>query len=663
MAVEQAIVQQDLSKGTNLATSPYAIGRQQSLILTNFLLSEHASLTVRDGTISRTTAPDTRPIIKLYDFIHPDGTITQLAIVLGDATNNQLYNRGTVPWTLIGTLGTQEVLPDILTFVGKALIINGYETPYQLTPALVLSHLTDVPTTGSVPPGAKHHALHQGFYWVWNTAAVSGSGTQAALTTAFATPDANVILKAKTPGTGGNAITIEFADDGPSTPFSISVVGTAITFHLVTDGGGVITLSGQGIIDGIPSSPEALALIGGTLAPGNDGTGVVSAMAPTNLSGGSGSTASLYDGPSSLRSSDLNDPNAWPLANQIFIDKDDGDVGNGMAQFTIAESGISPTTTQILFKYNAAYQMIGVFGSTNPAFAIQRVKSDMGCVAPRTIRFAPGFGILRLSNRGVALFNGVDDTLISEEIRPLIFGDQTFTGIDFNFIDRCQAEVVPNPPLYLLFCPVQGAALTRVFCYDLVRKAWTVLQYATSVATIQTIRNPNQLPQVLLGDYDQGQVREIFRAAAGASGTDDGVPIQWSARLRPVSAPSPQQLAYFARAILKLFEVDAGQKITWSVLFGPITTAHPAHKNGTVTIPVNVPAVIAVGGYGAAPYGGPPYGGGAGSGPSSEVDVTLGLGLIGTNARLAVSGQGHAVIRGVEFHVVPKPLGRPSVYV
>lgn len=656
------IVQQDLSRGSNLVTNPYDIGRQQSILLTNLVLAEHGSLTTRDGSIAQTTAPDLRPIIKLFDYIQPDGTIIKLAIVLGSATNNQLYNRGTTPWTLIGTLGTKETLPDILSFVGKALIINGYEVPYQYD-GTTLSHITDTPGTGSVPPGAKHHTLHQGFYWLWNTNTISGTGSFAALTTAFVPINSNLIFTARTPGTGGNAITVEYTNDGAATPFSVSVVGSAITVHLAVNGGGVITSTGQDVMDGVNVTPAAAALVTVTLAPGNDGSGLVAVLAPTNLSGGTGTSASIYDGPSSLRSSDINDPDSWPLANQIFIDKDDGDFGNGMGQFTIAESGISPTTSQILFKQFAAYQMTGVFGSTNPAFSIQKVKSDMGCVAPRTIRFAPGFGLLRLSHRGIALFNGVEDTLVSEEVRPLIFGSDTFTGIDWNYVSRCQAEVVANPPLYVLFAPTQGAALTRCFCYDLVRKAWTILQFSTSVATVQAIRDPNTLPTVLIGDYDQGHVRSIFNPVAVAEGYDGTTAIQWSARLRPAAVSSPQVRGYFHAAIVKLFGVAEGQTIFWSVIFGPVTSSTVSQKNGTITIPANVPATIPVGGYGEAPYGGPPYGAGAGSGPSSEVDVTIGLGLLGTNARLTLSGQGHVVIRGIDWLVKPKPLVRPSVYV
>ena len=37
------MIQQDLSKGSNLVTSPYLIGKQQSILDLNFLLDEHGS--------------------------------------------------------------------------------------------------------------------------------------------------------------------------------------------------------------------------------------------------------------------------------------------------------------------------------------------------------------------------------------------------------------------------------------------------------------------------------------------------------------------------------------------------------------------------------------------------------------------------------------------
>jgi hypothetical protein len=536
----RAVTQQDLSKGANLVTNPYLVGAKQGLLYLNFLLDEHGSIRTRDGTLIQTTAPipageaGLRPIIKLFDFVKIDGTISRLAILLGSAGNNTLYNRATTPWTLIGTLGTKYTLPDILTFTNLALIANGYEVPWQYD-GTTLSHIIAI-AGQTVPPGANHHTLHQGFYWLWNTNA----------------------------------------------------------------------------------------------------------------------TTTTLDGPSSLRSSDLNNPNSWPNANQIFINKDDGDSGQGMGQFTIAESGISPSTSQILFKAFSAFQMTGVFGSTNPVFSIQRIKSDMGCVAPRSIHFAPGFGLIRLTHRGFAMFDGVDDRLISEEVRPFLFGGGGFVGVDWANVQVSYGEVIPNPPLYVCACPLSGAGLSRVFVYDLVRQAWTVIQYPQALSTLQAIENAGVLPVVLMGDFNTGKVRRIFAGDAD----DDGAAIAWQALFRPATGSSPQQPTYYRRVIIKVAGVTAGQKILATAFFGALTSSAPRQIAKTLIAPVAVPRAPTFG-FGLDPFGLGAFGA-VGSGP--ETDLTMDLGLTGNNVRLLLTGNGQVWIRGIEFHVRQKPLSRASAF-
>src|SRR5438552_12498843 len=110
----QAVIQQDLSKGVNLVTNPYLIGKQQSILDLNMLLDEHGSLDVRDGTLIQTSSPDVAPnispIAKLFDFIRQDGAVFPLAILY--TTVNGLYNRGLTPWTHIGDFAIAEHLPD-----------------------------------------------------------------------------------------------------------------------------------------------------------------------------------------------------------------------------------------------------------------------------------------------------------------------------------------------------------------------------------------------------------------------------------------------------------------------------------------------------------------------------------------------------------------------
>jgi hypothetical protein len=64
------------------------------------------------------------------------------------------------------------------------------------------------------------------------------------------------------------------------------VAGSAITVHLATGSGGAITSTATQIRNAINADAEAKALVTASLAPGNSGAGVVTAMAATNLAGG-----------------------------------------------------------------------------------------------------------------------------------------------------------------------------------------------------------------------------------------------------------------------------------------------------------------------------------------------------------------------------------------
>jgi hypothetical protein len=69
-------------------------------------------------------------------------------------------------------------------------------------------------------------------------------------------------------------------------PVSLQVQGTDITVNVATNGGGAATSTASQILAAIEASPDASALVTVALAPGSDGSGVVTAMAQTNLSGG-----------------------------------------------------------------------------------------------------------------------------------------------------------------------------------------------------------------------------------------------------------------------------------------------------------------------------------------------------------------------------------------
>lgn len=121
---------------------------------------------------------------------------------------------------------------------------------------------------------------------------ISGSHTSvgywaaAALTTALTGTNNDLTYTAKTVGVEGNDITVTYVVAGASTPLSVSVSGNAITVNVATDAGGLATSTAAQVRDAVNASAPASALVTAANAAGNDGTGVVTALAATSLTGG-----------------------------------------------------------------------------------------------------------------------------------------------------------------------------------------------------------------------------------------------------------------------------------------------------------------------------------------------------------------------------------------
>jgi len=113
---------------------------------------------------------------------------------------------------------------------------------------------------------------------------------QAALTTDLGVVGGNedLAFTAVNGGSSGNDIVIIYedpgADNGGAT--TASVTGSTITVTLGHDGTG-ITATAQDVLDAIEASSDASDLVEVELASGNDGSGIVTAMAASNLLGGS----------------------------------------------------------------------------------------------------------------------------------------------------------------------------------------------------------------------------------------------------------------------------------------------------------------------------------------------------------------------------------------
>ena len=342
-------------------------------------------------------------------------------------------------------------------------------------------------------------------------------------------------------------------------------------------------------------------------------------------------------GPTSIQMSDVDNPFSWNPVNQAFIDKDDGSDGMGLATFTISAEGIPPEGSLVAFKNFAGYQIVGVFGSSN--FAIQRIRSDMGCSAPRTIHFVPGFGIMRYAHLGIANFDGVRDTLISEEVRPFLFASNSrltadIVPIDPYWLAMSYSDLTASPAMYVTAIPVGSnslGALTRLLCYDIVLKSWAIIDLPFSISTIYQARSSEVTsPITLFGGFSDGvlqrwQANDVLWLTGGGA-SELPLVVAWSVTPADTEGRTPDQKMQFRRVTVRGISNGAS-----SLSVTPIINGSPFTLQ-TYPIPV-----------------------------SGDYEVFSGVFKNGWRFGARLSGAGPIEIDRVGYQLVDKALGTPGV--
>jgi hypothetical protein len=148
---------------------------------------------------------------------------------------------------------------------------------------------------------------------------------------------------------GDQSVTIAFIDPGANNAqASVVVVGSDITLNLATGSAGAITTTAAQAKALLESSAPAAELVTISFAPGNDGSGVLTALAQTPLAGPLGTNPTLdVKLQSSIFSGRLFDVAAFPQATAVGI---------AVAQFLTFGS--------------AAQWILTLGGTATPVFAI-----------------------------------------------------------------------------------------------------------------------------------------------------------------------------------------------------------------------------------------------------------------------------------------------------
>jgi hypothetical protein len=634
----KVVSQKGFLKGLVASMNRFSSPKGAILRSSNLLLSERGALVTCDGTRAIATGNIGQSIVVMGIFVDPVSfAITPIA---GSYAGSGLgmWSFGLTPvsgFTYLGglTMTASWTMPQFVNFAGSTIISLGNNAPMQqFNGGTAFSPLT-ANTSG---PGGGAAWLPNHYYSVGDRiTANDGNGVVATFQVV------NVTVGSAS-GTMANAAPIG-GIGGFSAATEPDFGGTAIvgTGNTLADNQVIWMLIKQNANMGTQAVPHGAAHIINHAA----------ALWAFNTAPQTQSSSGTGDGPSVLRMSGANNPNSWPLANSIFIGKDDGTQGTGLATFTVAEAGISPTGNLVCFKDYSTYGVTGVFGAQN--FAVNEVKTDMGCIASRSIAFATGFGVIRFCHLGFALYDGINDRLISEEIRPYIFGSPEIVGVDFARLNQSYGCLTTNPPLYVCSMPTADGLNSRIFCYDLVMRAWMMVDYTNDnsnypIRCMAQIRPPyvSGFPAVTLiaDDGPAGQtIRRWQGGDVGWDATTPSTPVSWM--FRPPEVGDPGSRAYFRRANVRLRAPQPGQ-MTGFFAIGeesqPNNTQNQVGAGPSSGLPPNVSTVTNYDG-------------------NNDLGVALDIAQTGPSLSGTYSSSGPAIIEGVDYHITaknPRPFGQ-----
>lgn len=333
------------------------------------------------------------------------------------------------------------------------------------------------------------------------------------------------------------------------------------------------------------------------------------------------------NGPDALLQSDLGNFNSWNPLNSTFVGKGDGTIPRGGGSFALSEAGIVTSNQLVLFKDVDTYILLGFF----PNWTLVKTPNGVGCVASGSTQFIAGLGLIRMSYRGVAVFNGQDDDVdeYTDPIRSYLFGDDEsgITPIDWSNIGLCMSAQFDNPKMYLLAVPLTGSggALTRVFAYDVALKSWAPpIDLPWGIASLAYVPQNPLIERTYFGGFSDGAI-QLF--GNNCSSTWNGTLISWFLRTPEVGAPETP--SYIRRLGVRGQPVYSSQPIITKA------TLNYQDRQGVVrSKPLPVPPAGSV------------------LTASLDVDETV------LSANIDISGQDRAIIEGLGYQYTPKPPSR-----
>lgn len=368
---------------------------------------------------------------------------------------------------------------------------------------------------------------------------------KAKLTTDLEGEKNDLVYTSKLHGALGNDITIEYHDpEEAEQELSIDITLYAIKINLATDENGAITTTAEDIKNAIEEHDDAKEIVEVNYAPGNDGSGVVTAMAATPLSGGITSAIVGGDPPyahyvaahknrlwlasgSRLYFSEILNFEEWPALNFIDISPNDGDVITGLLTYG---------DYLIITKGHSLWMLTGDGFET---FAVRRIHADRGAYAPRSLITVNDL-VSFVSDDGIYFTDFTQAVLISERIKPFW---QTLNARRFNQA----ASWFYDHKLYVALPSANSVINDVVIVYDVLRQTFVGIYKGWKASCWAAFREGGRVYSYY-GHSDKTMVTQI---ATGYSDNDKPYVMMWRSKEFDFNTPE-----IYKRFNLMLFQVS-----------------------------------------------------------------------------------------------------------
>ncbi|MDI3298271.1 MAG: hypothetical protein QJR08_03775 [Bacillota bacterium] len=228
---------------------------------------------------------------------------------------------------------------------------------------------------------------------------------------------------------------------------------------------------------------------------------------------------------SALFFSDYLDVNTWPVLNYIYISKDDGDEITGLLPYA---------DMLVVTKRHSVW---AVTGDDLDNFAVVRIHSDVGCVAPDSLVVVNNL-VAFVSDSGVWFTDLNTPVLATQRLQA------NWDSLNHRRLDTAAAGFDAAHSMLYVALPSRSASVPdHVWAFDVLRNAWDI-RPTWAVSSFATFREAGA-DVFLMGDSARGQVY------SPDSVLDDGAAVPYAWESKPFDFGLPEWTKFLRRVIVQ----------------------------------------------------------------------------------------------------------------